>query len=306
MAAAIDPSGSYLYQAVSPGIYGYSINRQSGDLTQMANFPVAPAQNFQAIVVDQLGKFVYAYDGAQLFGYAIQSGTGQLSPIPGSPFSAGPSGQQYFAGSNRLAVSQDDNHLYLATSNGILGFSIDHSTGTLTALPGSPFGTSAGSAFAVAAPASGFLYETVMATTPQPNTGIIGYSIDQKTGALTALPGSPFGPACAADNLTSPASGKFLFAASCGMYTIDPATGALMHVANDPAMPSTPIPNWAVFDPAGAFIWLITYEQNCWHCDIGVTSYQVDARGTVTPVPHSFVVMQNDNSGGISSLAITH
>src|SRR5205814_6549574 len=55
MNAAIDPSGNFLYEAVAPGIYGYAINRQTGDLTQIANFPVAPTQNFDAIAIDQLG-----------------------------------------------------------------------------------------------------------------------------------------------------------------------------------------------------------------------------------------------------------
>lgn len=204
--------------------------------------------------------------------------------------------------SNRLAVSQNDKYLYVASSTGIFGFSID-ATGALTAVPGSPFGANAGSPFAIVAPASGFLYETVATTPPQPNSGIIGYSIEQNTGALSALSGSPFGPGCRADNLTSPADGKLLFAAGCGMYSIDSATGSLTHLSNDP---STPNSIWAVFDPAGTFVWLVTTRQNCWHCDIGVTSYQVDGRGNMALVPNSFFIMQNDMTGYIASVAITH
>lgn len=303
MNAAIDPSGSFMYEAVSPGIYGYSINRQTGDLTQMANFPVAASQNFDAIAVDQLGKFVYAYGGGQIFAYTIQSGTGQLSPITGSPFAAAPSGQQFFIAADRMAVSQNDKYLYVASASGILGFSIDASTGALTPIGGSPFGGSSGSAFAIVAPATGFLYEILTSTTSPPKNGIAGYSIDANTGALTALAGSPFGPACAGDNLTSPADGKFLFVAGCGMYSADPSTGALTHLFNDP---STPNSIWGVFDPTGAFLWLVTTDQNCWHCDIGVTSYQVDSSGNMTMVPNSFFIMQNDMTGSVQSLAITH
>jgi hypothetical protein len=88
------------------------------------------------------------------------------------------------------------------------------------------------------------------------------------------------------------------------MYQIDAGTGALTHLFNDP---STPNSLWAVFDPAGALVWMITMDQNCWHCDQGVTSFQVDSTtGNMTMVPNSFFVMQNDMTGAVTSLAITH
>ena len=302
MEAAIDPSGNYFYEAVAPGIWGFTINRQTGDLTEMPNAPFAPSQNFDAIVVDQLGKFVYAYGGGQVFGYTIQAGTGQLTPIVGSPFGAAPSGQQFFIPSDRMAVSQNDNFLYVASSTGIVAYTIEPTTGALTVVSGSPFGGSAGGAYTIVAPSSGFLYETTQPGTKL--TPIFGYSIDQTTGALSPIPGSPFTPGCNANNLTSPVNGKFLFAAGCGMYQIDASTGALSHLFNDP---STPNSAWAVFDPAGTFLWLITSDQNCWHCDIGVTTFQVDSNtGNMTMVPNSFFIMQNDMTGGLQSLAITH
>ncbi|MBV9181118.1 MAG: hypothetical protein JO356_07395, partial [Acidobacteria bacterium] len=221
LSGAINPSGTYFYEAAAPGIYGYIIDRQTGDLTLLSSFPVATSQNFDAIAIDQLGKFVYAYGGGQIFGYTIQSGTGLLSPVAGSPFAATPSGQQqYFQPGNRLAVSQDNKHLYVAGSTGIMGFSIDNTTGALTPVAGSPFGASSGAALSLTAPSTGFLYETVPASSLPATTGIFGYSIDKSTGALTPLPGSPFGPGCAAPNLTSPANGKLLFGGRCGMYMV--------------------------------------------------------------------------------------
>ena len=303
MNAAIDPSGSFLYEAVQPGLYGFTINRQTGDLTVMPNSPVAPTQSFDAVAVDQLGKFVYAYGGGQVFAYTIQSGTGQLSPVAGSPFGAAASGQQFAIASDRIAVSQNDKFLYVATSNGIMGYTIDATSGALSMIAGSPFASNV-PASTVVAPASGFLYETAQSSSGPTTSGIYGYSIDANTGVLTAISGSPFGPACGADNLTSPASGKFLFGASCGMYQIDASTGALTQLSGDP---STPNSIWAVFDPMGTFLWLITTDTNCWHCDIGVTAYQVDANtGAMTMVPNSFLIMQNDMTGGLQALAISH
>lgn len=305
MMSAIDPTGTFMYQAVEPGLYGYTIDRQTGNLTQMPNTPVNSSQNFEAVATDQSGKFVYASGGGQIFAYMIQPGTGQLSPVAGSPFGAAPSGQSFFVASDRIAISQNDKFLYLATASGIMGYTIDQTTGALTMIPGSPFGASAGAAFALVAPASGFLYETTQNTkggTTQPP--IYGYSIDPSSGALTPVAGSPFSSGCGADNLTSPASGKFLFGASCGMYEINASTGALTFVAKDPSNPNS---IWAVFDPMGAFVWIVTTDQSCWHCSIGVTAFQVDPNtGNLTMVPNSFLIMQNDMTGSIASIAITH
>ncbi|MBV8893532.1 MAG: hypothetical protein JO266_16455, partial [Acidobacteria bacterium] len=81
--AAIDPSGTFLYQAAQPGIWGYTIDRATGNITQMSNTPFASAQNFDSIAIDQKGKFLYAFGGGELFAYSIQAGTGQLSAVPG-------------------------------------------------------------------------------------------------------------------------------------------------------------------------------------------------------------------------------
>jgi len=92
---AIDPSGSFLYEATSfspGGLFGFTIDRQTGSLTTMANSPFSANQNFYSVAIDPLGKFLYAEGSTQIFAYAIQSGTGELTPVPGSPFAAaGPS-----------------------------------------------------------------------------------------------------------------------------------------------------------------------------------------------------------------------
>lgn len=299
MTAAIDPSGSFLYQAVWPGIWTFTIDRQTGNLTEMSTSPYLDTVNISAVAVDQLGKFLFAYGASQVYVFTIQSGTGQLSPVTGSPFPSFDSGQQYAIASSRLAVSQNDKYLYVATSMGIAGYSIDAGTGALTAINGSPFGASAGSASAVVAPASGFLYETVTGST----AAISGYSIDSSTGALTAIAGSPFGPTCNTANLTSPASGKFLFGAGCGNYQINSTNGVLTHVADDPTAPET---TWAVFDPTGTYVWILYSQAPCFHCQIGVSPFQVDATsGAVTMVPNEFFLMTNSEVGGGQSLAIS-
>ena len=301
MVAAIDPSGTYLYEAVRPGLWGFTINRLSGDITQMANTPIATSHNFDAIAVDQLGKFVYAYGDGQVFGYTIQSGTGQLAAIAGTPVTAAPNGESFPLASSRLAVSQNNKFLYVATADGILGYNIDPSSGALTKIAGSPFNSAAGAAFSLVAPSTGYLYESLPSptgtTTQEP---IYGFSIDQTTGALTPVAGSPFAPGCSIANMTSPASGKFLLA--CDMYQIDASSGALVRIQNLGRGPG-------VFDPAGRFVWVNTTEPaDCpGSCELGVAAYQVDTNtGTLTLVPNSFFSMVASPFGVLSALAITH
>lgn len=294
--SAIDPSGSFLYQATRPGLFAYTINRQTGALTQMANSPFSSSQNFDTVAVSQAGKFVYAYGDGQVFAYSIQAGTGQLTPVTGSPFAAAPPTISYgFA--NRIAVDQRDKFLYVATSTGIFAYSIDTASGALTMIPGSPFGTAPQPYAVVVIPSNQFLYESTLGT-----TNIYAYKVDQNTGALTQISGAPFnagGQCGGVDNMTMAPQGKFLFE-NCGSMSVNPTTGALTLASN--SVPG----DWPVLDPTGKFLWAIISDQNCWHCNQGPVAYHVDSNtGNLTQVPNSFFAMQNDMTGAVVSLAIT-
>lgn len=305
LTGAIDPSGTFFYEAVDTGLWAFTINRQNGNLTEMSTSPYEASVNFESVAVDQLGKFVYAYDGIDgaLYAFNIQAGTGQLTAVTGSPFAAGASGAMSAAPADRIAISQNDNYLYVGTGSGIDAYSIS-SSGALTMVSGSPFGVSAGAGLALVAPSSGYLYETIGGVSNPP--GIYGYSIESSSGALTSISGSPFGTSCGSMNLTSPASGNFLFGTGCGMYQISASTGALTFLAADPeAANSDNSDSWAVFDPNGAFVWILTEQAPCFQCQVGVDAYQVNSSGSMTLVPNSFLVMTNSEFGSIGGLAIT-
>jgi len=297
MVLAIDPSGTYLYETSQNGIWAYTINRQSGELTEITGSPYDGSQSFVSITVDQLGKFVYATGSTGVWGYTIGAG-GQLQAIAGSPFpTATPSNQ--FGPSNNLAIDENDKFLYVTATPGIFAFTIDAATGALTTIAGSPFKAGNAPLSLVVTPSNKFLYETNL---NDPTT--YGYTIDQTTGILAEISGSPFttlsGVSPLADNMTIPTQGKFLYIANRGTFSIDPNTGAL-------ARTSGFIPgDWPVINPTGNFLWAITTDQNCWHCDIGVSAYTVDPNtGNLTLVPNSFFIMNNSFSGAVVSLAIT-
>jgi len=195
--------------------------------------------------------------------------------------------------------------LYVSTSAGILAYTINSSTGQLAAIAGSPFGSNVSSPWTIAVtPNDRFLYEL-----QSTNTGVMyGYSLNSSSGALTALAGSPFNAGTCGtvttgttgpDNITIPSAGNLLYD-NCGIYSLDQNTGAVTQVSNFIAG------DWPVIDPTGNFLWAITAQQNCFQCDIGVTTYQVDANsGSLTAVPNSFFLLTNSEVGSVDSLAIT-
>lgn len=315
---AIDPTGSFIFQTAQGynngtqgGIFVYSINRSNGSLAQ-ASATYMTGQTFLADVVDNQGKFLYVLGSSAVYGFSIQSGTGALTPVAGSPFAAAaPSSPGYSQPATLMAVDQTNQFLYVSTSSGIFGYTIDQTTGQLATIAGSPFGGSqVTDSWTIAiTPNNSYIYQLQL----QDSGKLYGYSVNQTSGALTPLSGSPFnsggcgtvvppgtigvpGP----DNMTIASAGKFMYD-NCGTYSIDESTGAIAQVsAIGPG-------DWPVISPTGDFLWAITGDQQaCFHCDVGVTTYQVDVNtGALTAVPNSFVLLTNSEVGYVNSLAIT-
>src|SRR5207253_1554158 len=121
-------------------------------------------------------------------GYTINATTGALTAIPGSPFPAGST-------SSSVAVDPTGKFAYVGNYNSknVAGYTINATTGFLTAIPGSPFPAGSTSA-SVAVDATGKFAYVANYTSLSNSTsdGVSGYTINATTGALTAIPGSPF------------------------------------------------------------------------------------------------------------------
>ncbi len=92
-------------------------------------------------------NFVYFSDGiSTVYGYQV-SATGVLTPVPGAPFATGGNGAIDYYAANQIAVSsQGFVFVSNAGSRTIASFAVNSGTGTLTAVPGSPF-TSTGTGY---------------------------------------------------------------------------------------------------------------------------------------------------------------
>jgi 6-phosphogluconolactonase (cycloisomerase 2 family) len=149
----IAPNGSFIYQ---PGfdynnILGFSIDPATGVLNSLSGSPFAVSADelgVYAIAIDPTSSFLYVTNDVNvtLAAYTINAATGALTTVPSSPYPTG--GQPNCSGCDFLptAVSVDPSGKYVyvqseftPTSSIISAFSINHTNGSLTEVPGSPF-----------------------------------------------------------------------------------------------------------------------------------------------------------------------
>lgn len=98
MAMVAENSGQFLYvyqSQASPGVVVYSIDQNSGALTQVLG-PLSGIQFMNgSAVADPMGPFIYIAQFATptlIHAYQVDQQTGNLTEIPGSPFSVGVAG----------------------------------------------------------------------------------------------------------------------------------------------------------------------------------------------------------------------
>jgi len=256
---------------------------------------------------------IFAAANGQIAGFPIQFSTGAL----GTPTTSdGP------ATSAGIAVIPS---IFLFASNpqagstgSIEAWTFNTSTGGLTAVPGSPFsvgGVTAPAGLAIAdnlGPAGPFLYVA--------DAGKIdALQVDNGTGTLTAVPGSPFtsgtNPYLAVDPMN-----HFVFAAdedppgSVGAFTINASTGALTTVPGSPFLISSNSsgslqPGQIAVDPKGSFVYVAIPSTS------QIAAFSISpSSGVLTPVPGSpfaagsgaFAVTILDNSGGKDLLYLSN
>jgi 6-phosphogluconolactonase (cycloisomerase 2 family) len=202
-AGMVVAQGKYLYAAFrsTNQIFGWQIS-SSGGLTAVTGSPYsasflssinAGGLAQQNMITNPAGTLLFFSDPltSEIFVYQIGSG-GALTAASGSPFAA-PFGPLNLAtdGKGRYLYAVNDfygNH----TGTEIAAFSIG-SSGSLTSVPGSPF---AFPMWQVAGEPSGnFLIGTSGNSVPssgRDDNHLYVFSINQTTGALTEVSGSPF------------------------------------------------------------------------------------------------------------------
>jgi 6-phosphogluconolactonase len=198
----VHPSEKFFYVAcegLSPGlaeeIDAFAVvNPEIGEMTPIRDMPRLTAGSAPSFVtVDPSGKHLYlANEGLDTVSvFDINATTGALTEIPGSPFGT--------LGDRPMCVKVDPagKFAYVANegSDTISAFTVDATTGVLTPLVPSPtYPTGRYPCFIAFDPSGKFIYVGNKNTyLYSEKTNISAFSMDPGTGALTALPGSPFG-----------------------------------------------------------------------------------------------------------------
>jgi len=135
--------------------------------------------------VDKTGRFLFVGDeNRTITTYTIGS-NGQLT-LANAVTRTGPSGLGD-GDMDTMSVTPDNKFLVATTDRvGTDVFTINQSTGALTAVGSAPFGTEDSYGTVLVDPSGKFVYVS------DDFSDIVSYTIDPTTGALTPIPGSPF------------------------------------------------------------------------------------------------------------------
>jgi len=190
-ATAADPGGHFLYVGGGAPLSAYAIDPATGVLTTVPGSPFGQnGSNFPT--VDGRGKFLYSVDGgSSVSAYSLNAATGELTAVAGSPFTTA-------MGTWSVAVKSDPSGTFLfvanqvnasvsSTGNNISVYTINATTGALTAVAGSPFAAGKTPSSLMTDPSGKFLY-----VTNQGDNTISAFTIAADTGVLTPVAGSAF------------------------------------------------------------------------------------------------------------------
>jgi 6-phosphogluconolactonase len=253
-ALSMDSKGKFLYYSsdtigstLSQGLGALAVDTATGALTPVPGSPF-PADDFpDGVLVHPSGHFIYTENTSvpptfplslkSISGFSVDSATGALAPVPNSPFTppvtADLTGFKFHPGGEFLYASTG------SAANGILGWSVDNTTGTLSRLPASPFASGTTVVGITIDPTGKFLYTG--------NGGqLSGFNIDAGSGTLTAMSGSPFETGGAIGSLVIDPSGQILVAGDLKNQTIillkiNALTGALTPLGSPTPISGGPI-----------------------------------------------------------------
>lgn len=186
----ITPDGQRFYQVSANEILEFSIDPASGALQPLAGSPIAIQTNTfepEDAAIDPSGRFIYVTNsavftgfGGPLYAWSIDPQTGAVTALGPFGITAGPQ--------NSVTVDALGKYAVVTTvvtsktgSNCFAVLGIDAASGSLTAVPGSPFGGNCG--VLVSDSSAPYIYEG--------SSGINVYWLDQATGVPQAVTGSP-------------------------------------------------------------------------------------------------------------------
>jgi 6-phosphogluconolactonase len=205
----IDPTGSHVYVvSLNNGVVGAFNLNSTGVLTEVVGSPFSTSApgNGTSLVMNSQGSFLYVQDTANVYVFSVSGGTGALTlqqtlkgPVQGS----------------QLTLDPAENYLYAvgAGSNSILTYSIDASSGLLTAAKASAMVEKNGAYTVTVSPNGRFAY------TIENNNDLVSYTITD--GAFTPV-GKSYSGVYGAQIAVDPSSSFVYVPQACSFCTNGP------------------------------------------------------------------------------------
>jgi 6-phosphogluconolactonase (cycloisomerase 2 family) len=204
LALAINPSGKFLYVSTSSlignttysAVDAFSINPVDGTLTPIAGTPfIGPASIKCDAAADDMdfdptGQYLILPDhcaGVNIF--RLNSSVGTLAQVSGSPFALPSPNME----ANSVAIDPLGRYVYIEVgcfpncSSSALTYKLNSQSGAVTYVQAK---TTQNESWLRADPSGKFVYDFGVNGNPAPQ--IRGWSVNQSTGALANVPGSPF------------------------------------------------------------------------------------------------------------------
>ena len=303
--------GKYFYVAAfdqsagSGAVFAFTITGVHGELTSILSSPYDIPIDFPTgIAIDGQGKYLYVSGGNIIRVFQIDKDTGILTNT----------GRVFSYGNAELAVQCGDStgrYIYtLEYGDGIasihilsIGFA-----GALTEVPGSPllvYSAPSGSRMIpqlLVNPTGSYLYLLVRSTDSLTGTftkaSVYSFSIDAATGALTAVPSSPFNltisnPIPFNGEITMSPNGEFLYIPeinqsseekSMSVYAMDPAQGTIGLAPASSITSTDEFDDANLIDPSGQFLISRSANATTW----GYWSNTINgSTGSLSPVTGS-------------------
>ncbi|MBE7437635.1 MAG: beta-propeller fold lactonase family protein [Spirochaetales bacterium] len=189
---ALSKDSNYLYASRydNATLQQYSVSSSSGALTALGTPTIATGNNPWEVVVHSSGSFLYVSNyGSNTIGqYSINQTSGQLTQIA-APIASG---------TNPIGIAVGEKFLYAGSFNngnagGVYGYTIDQSTGALTATAQGSIALSAPGVYGLQLDRDERCLYVARSNYAGGSADLAIYNVDQTTGALTSAGTIPAG-----------------------------------------------------------------------------------------------------------------
>jgi 6-phosphogluconolactonase len=298
LAGCAKTSTHFLYAALpnENQINAYREDPNSGILDQLAISPITAGEGVRSLLIHPSGKFMYAANSFEddISLYTLSSAGAITEVTPRAPTGTTPS---------LLAMDPAGQYLYVANigpgyTQNISSFSIDSSSGVLTAVLGSPFQTGATPLNMQVSPSGNFLYVTVGENQSGGTVGSVEvWSLS--AGVLSQIVQvEPAGTT--PSGLAIHPNGQYLYTANFGDNSIseftvnsDGSLTPLATVAAGPGILSSPAA--LLINKAGTYLYVVNESSST------VVAYSIGSDGSLALLSSSYSVVTNSEPSFITS-----